>query len=99
LIKTGKATYPVIGVSVDMSFAGSGARISDQSGAILAGGPASKAGLKAGDVIIEFDGRDINSPEELIVAVRSQDVGDVVKLTYLRKGQRTTVMLTLTAGK
>ena len=82
-----------------MSFAGSGARISDQSGAILAGGPASKAGLKAGDVIIEFDGRDINSPEELIVAVRSQDVGDVVKLTYLRKGQRTTVMLTLTAGK
>jgi putative serine protease PepD len=99
LIKTGKATYPVIGVSVDMSFAGSGARISDQSGAILAGGPASKAGLKAGDVIIEFDGRDINSPEELIVAVRSQDVGDVVKLTYIRKGQRTTVMLTLTAGK
>jgi putative serine protease PepD len=99
LIKTGKATYPVIGVSVDMSFAGSGARISDQSGAILTGGPAAKAGLKAGDVIIEFDGRDINSPEELIVAVRSKDVGDVVKLTYIRKGQRATVMLTLTAGK
>jgi putative serine protease PepD len=50
-------------------------------------------------VIIEFDGRDINSPEELIVAVRSKDVGDVVKLTYIRKGQRATVMLTLTAGK
>jgi putative serine protease PepD len=99
LIKTGKATYPVIGVSVDMSFAGSGARISDQSGAILTGGPAAKAGLKAGDVIVEFDGRDINSPEELIVAVRSKDVGDVVKLTYIRKGQRATVMLTLTAGK
>jgi putative serine protease PepD len=99
LIKTGKATYPVIGVSVDMSFAGLGARISFESNAILAGGPASKAGLKAGDVIVEFDGRDINSPEELIVAVRSQDVGDVVKLTYIRKGQRTTVMLTLTAGK
>jgi putative serine protease PepD len=99
LIKTGKATYPIIGVSVDMSFAGLGARISFESNAILAGGPASKAGLKAGDVIVEFDGRDINSPEELIVAVRSQDVGDVVKLTYIRKGQRTTVMLTLTAGK
>jgi putative serine protease PepD len=99
LIKTGKATYPVIGVSVDMSFAGSGARISDQSGAILAGGPAAKVGLKAGDVIIEFDGRDINSPEELIVAVRSRDVGDVVEITYLRKGLTTKVKLTLTAGK
>jgi len=99
LIKTGKATYPVIGVSVDMSFAGSGARISDQSGAILAGGPAAKVGLKAGDVIIEFDGRDINSPEELIVAVRSRDVGDVVEITYLRKGVSAKVKLTLTAGK
>jgi putative serine protease PepD len=99
LIKTGKATYPVIGVSVDMSFAGLGARISDQSGAILAGGPAAKVGLKAGDVIIEFDGRDINSPEELIVAVRSRDVGDVVEITYLRKGLTTKVKLTLTAGK
>ena len=46
-----------------------------------------------------MEGFDINSPEELIVAVRSKDVGDVVKLTYIRKGQRATVMLTLTAGK
>jgi putative serine protease PepD len=99
LIKTGKATYPVIGVSVDMSFAGSGARISDQSGAILAGGPAAKVGLKAGDVIIEFDGRDINSAEELIVSIRSRDVGDVVEITYLRKGVSAKVKLTLTAGK
>jgi putative serine protease PepD len=82
-----------------MSFSGAGALISDKSGAILSGGPAAKAGLKAGDVIIEFDGRDINSPEELIVAVRSRDVGDVVKLTYLRNGQRASVTLTLTAAK
>ena len=99
LIKTGKATYPVIGVSVDMSYAGSGALISSKSGAILTGGPAAKAGLKAGDVIIALDGRDINSAEELIVSVRSRDVGDVVEITYLRKGQSAKVKLTLTAGK
>ena len=99
LIKTGKATYPVIGVSVDMSYAGSGAQISSKSGAILAGGPAAKAGLKAGDVIIAIDGRDINSAEELIVSVRSRDVGDVVEITYLRKGVSAKVKLTLTAGK
>jgi putative serine protease PepD len=39
-----KATYPVIGVSVDMQYAGDGARIADTSNAILPGGPASKAG-------------------------------------------------------
>ena len=99
LIKTGKATYPVIGVSVDMSYQGSGALISSKSGAILSGGPAAKAGLKAGDVIIALDGRDINSAEELIVSVRSRDVGDVVEITYLRKGQSAKVKLTLTAGK
>lgn len=35
LIKNGKATYPVVGVSVDMQYAGDGARIADTSNAIL----------------------------------------------------------------
>ncbi|MEY3074643.1 MAG: hypothetical protein RJB25_280, partial [Bacteroidota bacterium] len=50
LIKNGKATYPVVGVSVDMQYAGDGARIADTSNAILPGGPAAKAGLRAGDL-------------------------------------------------
>jgi putative serine protease PepD len=99
LIKSGKATYPIIGVSVDMSVAGKGALISSKSGAILPGGPAAKAGLKAGDLITDFDGRTITSPEELIVAVRSHDVGDTVTIKYTRAGKRYQATLILTAGK
>ena len=47
-----------------MSVSGKGAQISTKSTAILGGGPAAKAGLKPGDLITEFDGRAITSPEE-----------------------------------
>lgn len=99
LIKNGKATYPVVGVSVDMQYAGDGARIADTSNAILPGGPAAKAGLRAGDLITKFDGRTITTPEELIVAIRSKNVGDKVEIEYIRSGKTLTTSLTLTAGK
>lgn len=99
LIKNGKATYPIIGVSVDMSVSGKGALISKKSNAILAGGPAAKAGLKPGDLITDFDGRAITGPEELIVAVRSRDVGQSVLINYIRDGKSYQVTLVLTAAK
>lgn len=99
LIKDGKASYPVIGVSVDMNISGSGAQVANKENAILSGGPAEKAGLKPGDLITKFDGKTISSPEELIVAVRARDIGDKVEITYIRKGVSKTVTLTLTAGK
>jgi putative serine protease PepD len=99
LIKNGKATYPVLGVSIDMKFEGDGARIAVNDKAILPGGPAAKAGLKAGDLIIKFDGRTINTSEELIVAIRAKSVGDKVQLTYIRNGVTATTTVTLTAGK
>lgn len=99
LIKTGKATHPVIGVSVDMNYTGVGAQVSTKSDAIMAGGPAAKVGLKPGDVITKFGDRIITTAEELIVAVRAHDVGDSVDLTYTRNGKSATVTLVLTAGK
>jgi putative serine protease PepD len=99
LIKNGKATYPVIGVSINMGVSGKGAEVSKQSNAILPGGPAAKAGIKAGDLITSLDGRPITSPEELIVAIRAHDVGDSVTLKYERAGKSYEVTLILTAGK
>ena len=99
LIKNGKATYPVIGVSVDMNYSGKGALIAKANDAISKGGPADKVGLKGGDVITEFDGREISSAEELIVAIRSHNVGDSVKITYKRGAVSKSVTLTLTASK
>jgi putative serine protease PepD len=99
LIKNGKATYPVIGVSVDMSATGDGALIASKGTSILPGGPAAKAGLKPGDLITEFAGRVITGPEELIVAVRSRDIGDSVVVIYIRDGKSYQATLVLTAGK
>jgi putative serine protease PepD len=55
--------------------------------------------LRGGDVVIALDGKPITSPEELIVSVRSLNVGDVVKVTYKRNGVEKTVSLTLIAAK
>ena len=99
LIKNGKATYPVIGVSIDMKYEGDGAQISEADNAILPGGPAALAGLKGGDIITKFDGRAITSSEELIVAIRSKSVGDKVVITYIRNKVTATATLTLQAGK
>jgi putative serine protease PepD len=99
LIKTGKATYPVIGVLIDMNFAGSGAKITASDTGVVAGGPAQKAGIKAGDVIIEFGGKAINNPDELIVAIRSKNVGDRVEVKFKRGSSTRTTIIVLAAGK
>jgi putative serine protease PepD len=99
LIKNGKATYPVMGISVDMNYSGDGAMIAKTAGAIVPGGAAAKAGLKSGDIITEIDGRAITSSEELIVAIRSHNVGEEIEVTYKRGGTSKTVRLTLSASK
>jgi putative serine protease PepD len=99
LIKNGKATYPVMGISVDMNFTGNGALIAKTAKAIMPGGPADKAGLKSGDIITAIAGRVITSPEELIVAVRAHSVGEKVEVTYKRGTTTGSVTLTLTASK
>ena len=99
LIKTGRATYPVLGVFLDMNYTGLGAHIAKSSTGVMLDGPAQKAGLKPGDVIFKFEEREINTAEELIVAVRSKKVGDSVKLSYLRNGKEFTTSVVLVAGK
>ena len=99
LISEGKATYPVLGIRLDTSFTGSGALIVNQSQGIVVGSPADKAGLRPGDIITALDGNAINSSDELIVAIRSKSVGDVVKLSVARNGKLTTIKVTLAASQ
>ncbi|MEU5168755.1 S1C family serine protease [Streptomyces mutomycini] len=99
LINTGKATHPVIGVTLDMEFTGDGAKVggraADGGEAVTEGGPADKAGIRAGDVITEVEGRRVHSGEELIVKIRAHRPGDRLGLVLTRGGKDLSMTLTL----
>ncbi len=99
LIRTGSATYPIMGISVDTRYTGAGALITSEGVGITPGGPAAKAGLRAGDVIVEFDGSEVDNSDELIVMIRSKNVGDKVKIKYKRGNLTKEVTVTLAASK
>jgi putative serine protease PepD len=77
LIETGSSSYPVIGVQLDMSYAGQGALVQS----IVEGGPASETELAAGDVITAIDGVKVSDGTELVVRIRAKNPGDLVELT------------------
>ncbi|MFE1031373.1 trypsin-like peptidase domain-containing protein [Streptomyces sp. NPDC058807] len=99
LINTGEATHPVIGITLDMAYAGDGARVAAKGGdggpPVTVGGPGDKAGIRAGDVITAVDGRRVHSGEELIVKTRAHRPGDRLELTLERDGKETHVSLVL----
>ncbi|MGA5650536.1 S1C family serine protease [Streptomyces seoulensis] len=102
LINTGHATHPVIGVTLDMDYAGDGARIDTEGGAagpaVQKGGPGDRAGLKPGDLISGVDGHPVHSGEELIVRIRAHRPGDRLRLTVKSPGAEHTVTLRLGAS-
>lgn len=57
--------------------------------------PAEKAGLKAGDVILEFDGKTINEGNELPKFVAATPVNKLVKLVIFRNGSKQKINLTV----
>jgi putative serine protease PepD len=91
LIRTGTASFPVIGATVDGAYQGNGARVSE----LTPGGPAASAGLRAGDVIVAADGQSINGSDDLIVYIRSQNPDDVVTFEVQRGGQTQEIPVTL----
>ncbi|MGH1555987.1 S1C family serine protease [Streptomyces sp. L7] len=99
LINTGKATHPVIGVTLDMDYTGDGARVATKGSgggpAVTAGGPGARAGLKAGDVITQVDGDRVHPATNLIVETRAHRPGDHLRLTLRRGGKDMTVSLVL----
>jgi putative serine protease PepD len=95
IIAHGYATHAVIGVHIDGGFAGVGAQIASGSSAVEPAGPAGKAGLRAGDVIVALDGRTITSAEELIALIRKHAPGERITVTYVRSGHRRTATVVL----
>ncbi len=69
------------GVGVDNSFEGDGVRFSY----IAAGGPAAEAGLQAGDVLLELDGRAVVSGERAGSLIQRRRPGETVNAKIRRK--------------
>ncbi|MGW2590475.1 S1C family serine protease [Streptomyces sp. NPDC001515] len=99
LINTGRATHPVIGVTLDMKYTGDGAKVgpkgADGKSSVTEGGPGAEAGIRPGDVITAVDGKRVHSGEELIVKIRSHRPGDRLKLTLTRGGKDLSMTVTL----
>jgi len=60
------------------------------------GTPAAKAGLKAGDILIEFDGKDIGNLYDFTYALQAHKPGDEVLVKVLRGSQRIEAKVLLT---
>ena len=99
LIKNGSSTYPIMGVSLDLRYSGVGAKIPDEAGSVTPNGPAARAGIKPGDVIIEIAGKAVDTADEAIIKVRSLNVGDKIKIKFKREGVTKEVSLVLIAAK
>ncbi|MER5565381.1 trypsin-like peptidase domain-containing protein [Streptomyces goshikiensis] len=98
LIRTGHATHPVIGVTLDMQYTGDGARVAakgDDGASAVPPGPGARAGIRPGDVITKVDGQRVHGGDELIIKIRAHRPGDALKLTVLREGREHTLDVVL----
>jgi len=95
IIANGSATHGLLGASVaDVTSADSdtvGASIKE----VVSGGAAADAGIKAGDVITNFNGLPITGATDLTAQVRALAAGATAKVTYVRNGAAASVDVTL----
>ncbi len=105
LITHGKVSHGQIGIGIqDVTPELKGAlNIDVDAGAIVTqvtkGGPADQAGIRQGDVVVKFDGKDVASAASLRVMVGFKAVGDRTDVELIRKGKRMTVPVTIAEAK
>ena len=101
LINTGHVIHPWLGVSlysVDQ-FVIQEFGLSVEEGVfvveVVNGSPADIAGLRPEDVVVGFDGGDVEIVDDLIRAIRAARVGQEVEIVYVRGSERITTTATL----
>ena len=92
LKRDGEIERAFLGVSTTEAPPRDGALVREVTGA-----PAQRGGLRAGDLIVSFDGRTIASPSDLGQSVLTRKPGDTVEVVVQRDGSRETLDVTLGA--
>ena len=97
IIDNGSVKHVVLGITIKSSSVEADGVIRGcaQVQAVTDGGPASKAGVKAGDSIVAFNGKAVNNNYSLLGYVRASAMGDKVKLTVVRGGNTMDLEVTL----
>ena len=99
IVKNGKVQHVALGVTVSMNTATATADGVTRAGAavtaVTSGGPAEKAGVKAGDVIVGYNGKSVTNSYSLLGFVRASAMGDTAKLTVVRDGKTIELNITL----
>ncbi len=62
---------------------------------VVENGPADRAGLRSGDVVVRLGGEDIEDSGDLVRAIRAHDAGDVVEVDFWRGEELMTAQITL----
>ena len=94
-------THAQLGVSLSSVNAQAAASygLGADEGALVAGvaegSGAAEAGIQEGDVIVAFEGEDVEGASDLMLAVRGKQPGDTVTLTVNRDGQEQDIQVTL----
>ena len=97
IIDNGSVKHVALGITIKSSSveADGVTRGCAQVQAVTDGGPASKAGVKAGDSIVAFNGKAVNNNYSLLGYARASAMGDKVKLTVVRGGNTMDLEVTL----
>jgi S1-C subfamily serine protease len=105
LVKKGSVTRAWLGVAIQpvtediaSSFGlkkAKGALVSD----VMAGSPAEKAGLRQGDILVTFDGKEIKDSRQLQLVVADTPIGKPVVAEIFRDGKMQKVTLQLASGE
>lgn len=93
LIRTGVVVHADIGLNARSvsDVTTDGAQVQN----VQAGGAAAAAGIVEGDVVVKVGDRSIGGADELLVAVREHNPGDVVPVELIRDGRPLTLQVTL----